>query len=286
VFGRYCFFLLRLILALLSVSLVHAMAAGAEATDQSPRRIVSLGPTITEKLYLLGAQDELVGVTTYCERPPEARAKEKIGNVTQVNIEKVVQLKPDLVLATPLTGERTAERLKHLGLRVVVFKDPNSFAEMNQQFLELGRIVGRAKQASEIVRASEQKVERIKSRVKGLPRPKVFVQIGARPLFTATKDSFLNDFIEFAGGTNIAAGAKTGLYSREEVLWQDPDVIIVVTMGLAAENEKKGWRRFKSISAVKHDRIVKMDPYKTCSPTPETFVEALEEMAKALHPGI
>jgi ABC-type Fe3+-hydroxamate transport system substrate-binding protein len=286
VFGRYCFFLLRLILALLSVSLVHAMAAGAGATDQSPRRIVSLGPTITEKLYLLGAQDELVGVTTYCERPPEARAKEKIGNVTQVNIEKVVQLKPDLVLATPLTGERTAERLKHLGLRVVVFKDPNSFAEMNQQFLELGRIVGRAKQASEIVRASEQKVERIKSRVKGLPRPKVFVQIGARPLFTATKDSFLNDFIEFAGGTNIAAGAKTGLYSREEVLWQDPDVIIVVTMGLAAENEKKGWRRFKSISAVKHDRIVKMDPYKTCSPTPETFVEALEEMAKALHPGI
>jgi ABC-type Fe3+-hydroxamate transport system substrate-binding protein len=286
VFGRYCFFLLRLILALLSVSLVHAMAAGAEATDQSPRRIVSLGPTITEKLYLLGAQDELVGVTTYCERPPEARAKEKIGNVTQVNIEKVVQLKPDLVLATPLTGERTAERLKHLGLRVVVFKDPNSFAEMNQQFLELGRIVGRAEQANEIVRASEQKVERIKSRVKGLPRPKVFVQIGARPLFTATKDSFLNDFIEFAGGTNIAAGAKTGLYSREEVLWQDPDVIIVVTMGLAAENEKKGWRRFKSISAVKHDRIVKMDPYKTCSPTPETFVEALEEMAKALHPGI
>jgi ABC-type Fe3+-hydroxamate transport system substrate-binding protein len=284
--SRYCFFLLWLILALLSVSLVHAMAAGAEATDQSPRRIVSLGPTITEKLYLLGAQDELVGVTTYCERPPEARAKEKIGNVTQVNIEKVVQLKPDLVLATPLTGERTAERLKHLGLRVVVFKDPNSFAEMNQQFLELGRIVGRAEQANEIVRASEQKVERIKSRVKGLPRPKVFVQIGARPLFTATKDSFLNDFIEFAGGTNIAAGAKTGLYSREEVLWQDPDVIIVVTMGLAAENEKKGWRRFKSISAVKHDRIVKMDPYKTCSPTPETFVEALEEMAKALHPGI
>jgi iron complex transport system substrate-binding protein len=282
---RYRCFLLLPIAALLSVSLAHAIAAGEPASDRSPRRIVSLGPTITEKLYLLGAQDELVGVTTYCERPPEARAKEKIGNVTQVNIEKVVELKPDLVLATPLTGPRTVERLKHLGIRVTVFKDPNSFTEMNQQFLELGRIVGRGERASEIVGVCGQEVERTRNRVKGLPRPKVFVQIGARPLFTATKHSFLNDFIEFAGGANIAAGAKTGLYSREEVLWQDPDVIIVVTMGLAAENEKAGWRRFKTINAVKHDRIFTMDSYKTCSPTPRTFVEALETMVKAMHPG-
>jgi iron complex transport system substrate-binding protein len=281
-----CLFLLRLILVLLSILPVCANIVGADAADQPPHRIVSLGPAITEKLYLLGVQDELVGVTTYCTRPPEARAKEKIGNVTQVNIEKVVQLKPDLVLATPLTGPRSVERLKHLGLRVIVFKDPDSFAEMNQQFLELGRIVGREERANEIVQASEQKVEGIRNRVKGLSRPKVFVQIGARPLFTATKRSFLHDFIEFAGGTNIAVGAKTGLYSREEVLWQDPDVIIVVTMGITAQNEKKGWQKFKSISAVKHDGIVIMDPYKTCSPTPETFVEALENMAKALHPGI
>ena len=278
-----CLFSFRLILVLLSILALHAKLA--DATDP-PRRIVSLGPTITEKLYLLEAQDELVGVTTYCERPPEARAKEKIGNVTQVNIEKVVQLNSDLVLATSLTGSRSVERLKHLGLRVVVFKEPSSFAEMNQQFLELGRIVGREERAEEVVRASEQNVERIRNWVKGLPRPKVFVQIGARPLFTATEHSFLNDFIEFAGGANIAAGAKTGLYSREAVLWQNPDVIIVVTMGITSQNEKKAWQKFKSISAVKHDRIVIMDPYKTCSPTPETFVEALEEMVKALHPGI
>jgi len=286
VLTKYRCFLLWPIVALLSVSFVRAMAAGADAADQSPHRIVSFGPTITEKLYLLGVQDELVGVTTYCERPPEARAKEKIGNVTQVNIEKVVQLKPDLVLATPLTGPRTVERLKHLGIRVIVFKDPNSFTEMNEQFLELGRIVDREKRANEIVGVSEQKVERIMNRVKGLPRPKVFVQIGARPLFTATRHSFLNDFIEFAGGTNIAAGAKTGFYSREEVLWQDPDIIIVVTMGLAAENEKMGWRRFKTINAVKNNRIFTMDSYKTCSPTPRTFVEALEGMVKVLHSGI
>jgi len=279
-----CLFSLRLILVIFSILPVCAKVG--DATDQPPRRIVSLGPTITEKLYLLGVQDELVGVTTYCERPPEARAKEKIGNVTQVNIEKVVELKPDLVLATSLTGSRSVERLEHLGLRVILFKEPSSFAEMNQQFLQLGRIVGREERAEAIVRDSEQKVERIRNRVKGLSRPKVFVQIGARPLFTATDDSFLHDFIEFAGGINIAAGAKTGLYSREAVLWRDPDVIIVVTMGITAQNEKKGWQKFNSISAVKHDRIVIMDPYRTCSPTPETFVEALEEMAKALHPGI
>jgi iron complex transport system substrate-binding protein len=125
----------------------------------------------------------------------------------------------------------------------------------------------------------------IKKRVEGLPRPKVFMQLGAKPLFAATKDSFVNDFIELAGGTNIAREAKTGLVSREEVLRQDPDIIIIVGMDAAAGNEKEGWRKFHALKAVRNDKIFVMDPYRICSPTPRTFVDALEEMVKALHPG-
>ena len=251
----------------------------------SPRRIISLGPTITEKLYLLGAQDRLVGVTTYCERPPEALAKEKVGNVTQVNIEKIVELKPDLVIATSLTERRAVLGLKRLGIRVIVFNEPGSYEEMNRQFLELGRIVGRERQAEGIIKAAERRVDVIKKRVEGLPRPKVFIQLGAKPLFAATKDSFVNDFIELAGGTNIAREAKTGFYSREEVLRQDPDIIIIVLMDAATGNEKKGWQKFHALKAVRNDKIFVMDPYRICSPTPRTFVDALEEMVKALHPG-
>jgi iron complex transport system substrate-binding protein len=276
-----------LLASLLSAGVFPALPAGqpGDAAGLSPRRLISLGPTITEKLYLLGVQDRLVGVTTYCERPPEALAKEKIGNVTQVNIEKIVELKPDLVFATSLTERKAIESLKRLGIGVIVFNEPRSYAETNRQFLELGRIVGRERKAEEIVRVEDRRVDAIKQRIKGLSRPKVFVQLGAKPLFAATKDSFVNDFIEFAGGTNIAREAKSGFYSREEVLRQDPDIIIIVGMDAAAGNEKKEWQKFHSLRAVKNDKIFIMDPYRVCSPTPRTFVDALEEMVKALHPG-
>ncbi len=254
------------------------------AQEKLPERIVSLGPAITEKLFLLGAGDRIVGVTTYCERPAEARKKEKVGSVTHASIEKIVELKPDLVLATSLTERRAVARLKHLGLNVRVYKEPSSFDDMNRQFVELGRIVGKERQAEAIVAASVRDVEAVKKRVAGLARPKVFIEIGAKPLFTATKNSFMNDFIEFGGGANIAREAKSGFYSTEEVLKQDPDVIIIVTMGMPGENERKRWRSFPAISAVKHGRIFLMDSYSTCSPTPATFVQALEQITAMLHP--
>ena len=283
-YTKSIFLLVSLLVA--GILQAHAAAGPANAAGLSPRRIISLGPTITEKLYLLGAQDRVVGVTTYCERPPDALAKEKVGNVTQVNIEKIVELKPDLVIATSLTERRAVLGLKRLGIKVIVFNEPGSYEEMNRQFLELGRIVGREREAEGIVRAAERRVDVIKKRVEGLPRPKVFIQLGAKPLFAATKDSFVNDFIELAGGTNIAREAKTGFYSREEVLRQDPDIIIIVLMGAATGNEKKGWQKFHALRAVRNDKIFIMDPYRVCSPTPRTFVDALEEMVKALHPGV
>jgi iron complex transport system substrate-binding protein len=258
----------------------------ATAEKKLPVRIVSLGPAMTEKLFLLGAGDRVVGVTTYCERPPEARMKERIGSVTQPTIEKIVQMKPDLVLATSLTEPRAVARLKRLGLDVRVYREPASFDDMNRQFIELGRIVGKEKQAEEITAASVAGVEALKKRVAGMARPKVFIEIGARPLFTATRKSFMNDFIEFAGGLNIAREAASGFFSTEEVLKADPDVIIIVTMGMAGEAERKRWRSFPALSAVKRDRIFLMDSYSTCSPTPVTFVRALEVIAAMLHPDI
>jgi iron complex transport system substrate-binding protein len=265
--------------------LVYLPVAGfAAAEGKLPERIVSLGPAITEKLFLLGAADRLVGVTTYCQRPPEARRKEKIGSVTHASIEKIVQLKPDLVLATSLTEARAIARLKHLGLDVRVYEQPASFDDMNRQFIELGCVVGKKKEAEEIVAASVRAVEAVKKRVAGLVRPKVFIEVGAKPLFTVPKDSFMNDFIEFGGGVNIAREAPSGFFSTEEVLKQDPDVIIIVTMGITGEIERRRWRSFPVLSAVKHDRIFLMDSYSTCSPTPVTFVQALEQITAMLHP--
>lgn len=256
------------------------------AEDNYPKRIISLGPSVTETLYLLQVQDKVVGVTSYCLKPPEAQEKEKIGTVIDVNLEKVVSLKPDLVIATSLTDPRVIEKLKSLKINVVSFSQPGNFTEICSQFMELAELVGKEKEAVRIIATAKEKVDYIKDRVNGLQKPRVFVQVGAKPLFTVAGNSFVNDFIEFAGGINIAKDAKAGLYSREEVLRKNPDAILIVTMGIAGEKEKEIWAKYKTLNAVKNNRIHIIDSSKLCSPTPLSFAQFLEEIAHILHPQI
>jgi iron complex transport system substrate-binding protein len=257
-----------------------------EPQENYPQRIISLGPSITEELYLLGVGDKIVGVTTYCDWPPQAQRIEKIGTAIEVNLEKVISLRPDLVLATSLTNPKAKEKLKNLGIKVITFPSPKNFCEICKQFLELGRIVGKEKEAEKIVCQAKKAVSSIKEKVKELPRPKVLVQVGAKPLWVAPKDSFINDFIEIAGGINVGPSGKSGLYSREEVLKRNPDVIIITTMGIVGKEEKKIWQKYKTINAVRNNRIYIVDSDKLCSPTPVSFVETLEEMVNILHPHI
>jgi iron complex transport system substrate-binding protein len=286
--GRKCFYSinLRVRLWLIALWLFVGFCTTLHATSQDsyPHRIISLGPTITEKLFMLGVEDRVVGVTIYCRRPPEAALKEKVGNVTHVSVEKIIRLKPDLVLATALTDSHLVKKLRQAHIRTEVFPEPKSFEEMNRQFIDLGKIVGKDQEAREIVALAENKVRAVSHRVAGQRRPKVFCQIGANPLFAAVGNTLLNDFIEHAKGVNIAREARVGFYNREEVVRQNPDVIIIVTMGMAAENEKRSWQKFKGVNAVRNGRVFVVDAYRTCSPTPLSFADALAEIAAALHP--
>jgi len=261
---------------------LHGICAYSQ--ENYPQRIISLSPTVTEELYVLGVQDKLVGCTVYCQKPPEAEKKEKVGTVMEVNLEKIVDLRPDLVLATSLVKPEAKEKLRTLGIKVITFPAAKSFNQMCEQLLELGRIVGKEKKAQEFVAKAEDKTDVIKREIRNLPKPKVFAQIGAKPLFAATRDYFVNDFIEFAGGINIARDLNSGFYSREKVLKADPDVILVVTMGIVGEQEKKIWEKYDCLKAVKNKRIHIFDSRKLCSPTPVSFVDTLEEVVKILHP--
>jgi ABC-type Fe3+-hydroxamate transport system substrate-binding protein len=251
-----------------------------------PRRIVSLAPALTESLYLLGIGDRIKGCTTYCIKPEEAKHKEKVGTLVEINVEKVLLLKPDLVLAMQFADRKAVEKLKNLGIRVELFPSPRNFEHLCQSFLRLGRMVGREEKAKEIVDKAKKEAAFVRRKVEGEKKIKMFWQLGAKPLFSATKGYFTNDYIEYAGGINIAADAKSGIYSREEVLKRNPDVIVIVTMGIVGEREKKTWQNYSSINAVKYNRIYVVDSYKYCSPTPIGFVEALKELVVQLHPSI
>ena len=250
-----------------------------------PQRIISLVPSITEEIYLLNAEDKLIGNTVYCIRPEGAKKKEKVGTIININLEKIVQLEPDLVLASSLTAPGAKEKLKGLGIKVVTFRQPKNFSELSRQFLELARLTGRQKEAGKIVGMVRRKANLLKEKAGGLRKPKVFIQIGANPLFTANKDSFLNDLIELAGGINIARDVEIGFYSREEVLKRNPDVIIITAMGIG-EREKENWQKYNTLNAVRNNRIYLVDSCKFCSPTPVSFVEMLEDVVEILHPEI
>ncbi|RTZ96465.1 MAG: ABC transporter substrate-binding protein [Deltaproteobacteria bacterium] len=275
-------------LTLLFLLAVVPIARGNDKTTY-PQRIISLGPINTENIYLLGAEDHLIADTIYCVNPPAARKKEKIGTLLQVNVEKIIGLNPDLVLATSLTRPRQVAQLRRLGISVVQFKQPAGFDDIAVQFVELGRLTGREKRARQIVVKARRAIDYIRQKTIRLPKRKVFLQVGTRPLFSSVATSFTNEFITLGGGENIAKGSLEGVYSREKVIAQNPDLIIIAIMGtegIAGKKEKQKWMRYPSITAVKNENIHIIDPDLVCSPTPLSFVEALRTITSLIHPEI
>ncbi|MCX5813354.1 MAG: helical backbone metal receptor [Proteobacteria bacterium] len=259
--------------------------AGEPTAKPTPyQRIISLSPAITEALYLLGVEDRIIGVTTYCQKPPDAAKKEKIGTILEINTEKVISLKPDLVIGTGLTNSKDTKKLKNLGINVVTFDISKDFDWLCHIFIELGKLVGKEEQARTMIAESKKRIVKTQKKVEGLSRKKVFVQLGSKPLFAVTRDYFINDLIEFAGGVNIFKDAQSGLVSREEVVRRNPDIVIITTMGITGEKEQKTWQQYRTINAVKNKNIYLVDSDRMCSPTPVSFVELLEDIVKILHP--
>ncbi|MGA1825124.1 MAG: ABC transporter substrate-binding protein [bacterium] len=275
---------LLFLVSCISVYVLFSTHAFASLEKEYPQRIISLSPDITEELYLLGAESKLVGCTVYCQRPPEAKKKEKVGTILEVSVEKILALKPDLVLAVSLTSPILREKLTNLGMRVVTFPSPKNFQEICEQFLELGRMIGKVQKAEEIIRPISKKIDSIINQVKSLRKPRVFVQIGTKPLATINKDSFINDFIEKAGGINSTKDLNNILYSRERIIKDNPEVIIVASMGINGKQEIERWKKFNTLQAVRNDRIYSVDSELLCSPTPVSFAETLEKIVTLLHP--
>lgn len=271
---------------LLLLVLVSPLMAGAK---EYPQRIVSLGPLNTENIFLLGAGDRLVANTRFCVRPEAAKQKEKIGSVMLISVEKIIILQPDLILATALTNLRQIEQLRRAGIKVVQFKQPASFADICNQFIKLGYLLGRDKLAKQIIRQTQDEVKAIQKQVSHLPEQRVFLQVGRRPLFSSVKNSFTHDYIVLANGFNIAENQSTGAMRYEQVVAKNPDVIIIAMMGsetgMAAE-EKKNWQSFQVIEAVRNNRVHTINPNLALSPSPASFVQALRIIAELIHPKI
>jgi iron complex transport system substrate-binding protein len=148
----------------------------------------------------------------------------------------------------------------------------------------LGEAVDKKKLAEELIVDARNRISTIKQKVPAKsPKQKIFMQIGANPLFAVVPNTFMNDFINFSGTENIASGLSVGSINRETVLVRNPDIIVVVLMGLIGEEEKERWESYQNLSAVKKGQVFIVDADRTCSPTPLSFVEALDELISLIY---
>jgi len=252
-----------------------------------PKRIVSLAPNITEILFSLGLDEEIVGVSIHCNFPEKAKSRVRVGSYISLDFERITSLKPDLIIATGAGNTRKmVDRLEKLGfMTYVIF--PKNFNDILQSIADIGQIVNREKETRGIIGGMRKRSQRVIELTKDLPRPKVFVQIGDAPVVTVGKGSFADDLIRLAGGENIA-GKEKEVYPRfgmEEILKRSPEVIVISSMNPKGDYQKtlQEWTRWKTIPAVKNGRIYLIDSDLIDRPSPR-IIDGLEELARVLHP--
>ncbi|HEX7416059.1 MAG TPA: cobalamin-binding protein, partial [Smithellaceae bacterium] len=256
---------------------------------RSPQRIVSLAPGITETLYALNLDDKIVGVTTFCNWPPQARQKPRIGGFTNPSIEKIVSLKPDLIIATA-DGNRkdTVRQLERIGLPVYV-TNPSDTDGILKSILHIGEITNREKDAGKLVEKLQKRLNNITAQIRHKSKPRVFFQIGLEPVITAGKGTLINEVIERAGGINVAGldTARYPRYSAEGIMAGSPDIILFAPMARDKEFAagKSYWQKLGGIPAVDNNRIYPIDTDLISRASPR-IVDAIEKMALIFHPGI
>ncbi|MDY0041020.1 MAG: cobalamin-binding protein [Desulforhabdus sp.] len=283
--------LLSCIVILLTFSMNSQAASDGpeEKGAYVPERIVSLAPDITEILFALGLDEEIAGVTEFSSYPEAAQRKPKVGSYINLSIERIVILKPDLVIGTANGNKRdTINQLARIGIPVHII-NPAAFEDLFHTILEVGKITGRSSQAHRIVDDLCRRVDYIRCMMKSAKRPRVFFQIGIHPIITVGNKTIHHSLIEIAGGLNVM-GETEILYPKvniEQIIASAPDVILVSSMKRGGDFEavKKEWKRWKEIPAVKNDKIFIVDSDLTDRFSPR-IVEGLERIAALLHPEI
>ena len=259
----------------------------AVTVPKRPERVVSIGPSITEFLFALGAGPRVVGTDDFSDEPAAAKTLEKVGGI-KVNFEKVVALRPDLVLSVKFS-DGTIEKLTSAGLLVVVV-DPQTASDVARTATLLGRAVGAEGDA--LARDIQKKVDDVRAKTAAATsKPRVYHEIDASDptkIFTVGPGSYIDDLITIAGGANIAAKAANAYpqLSAEEILRADPEVIVLAAADYSAKPEevaaRAGW---SAITAVKNKRFGSIAPNLINRPGPRVG-DAAEAYARIVHPEL
>ncbi len=270
---------------------VAAEAPGA------PRRIVSLAPSLTETLFAIGAGDRVVGVTRYCAHPHEVASLPRVGGHLDPNLEAVVALEPDLVVAIPSSAD-IARRVESLGIPVLLL-DQGSVAAILESVSVLAGRCGVSARGAELRAEMERRLDRVRSRIAGAPRPRVVVVVGHQSgggevgaVWAAGRDTFYDEVLEIAGGDNVVDVRKVRFpeLSREGLAALDPEVVLDVmaeaeVVAADLDRLRRSWRRLTELQAVRRGRVHLLVGGHLVVPGPRLPL-MVESIARTLHPGL
>ena len=248
-------------------------------------RIVSLAPNLTEIVFAIGGGNRLVGRTSYCDFPPEAKSVAEVGDTLHPSLERIIALKPQVVLVSTASQlEVFTKQLQDHDISVFV-TDPQDLEGVFRSIERIGEILGLTEKAKQTVELLRQRVEAVEQKVKGFERVRVFYQLSGEPLYTIGKESFVNDLIQRAGAVSVTADVPGAWpkYSAEAARATKPDAIILPTGGSMGETNASVAEPLKRSPAVIQGRVYKINDDHLVRPGPRA-IDGLEEMARALHP--
>ncbi|RHW62243.1 ABC transporter substrate-binding protein [Clostridium botulinum] len=253
------------------------------AFEKAPERIVSLSPGATETIYALNKENTLVGRSDFDDYPTAVSKIKSVGGVKDPSIEKITELKPDLVIGGAHFSKDTVKKLEDLGIKVAVLYGAEDLDGAYKNIMDISTILGVTEKGQTIVDGMKKKVKSVENKVKSLNKSKIYYMVDfGKADFSAGGDTFIGKMIEKAGGDNIAKDTKGWNYSFEKIVENKPEMIILSDKF----NTKKNFLtadKYKELPASKANKVYEIDDNMLLRQGPRQ-ADGLEALAKIIHP--
>lgn len=279
-------------LSIILSALILIILSNISYSENFPKRIVSLSPSITEILYGLGAWENVVGVTIYSDFPPEAKNLPKVGGWVNPNLEAILALKPDLVIMIEDQDRIFGDKIGKIGLKTLAVESNNTIKDISNSISKIGKTLGKEKEAHKVIEILNSNLEQIRNKTNNANPKRVLFIVGRNPgtledIYVIGSRNFIDEIITLSGGENVVSADRFSIkISKEAILSLNPEVIIEVNHENINKNEAlKIWDGLKEVSAVKNKEFYIIADTTLLHPS-QRISEGARILAEILHPEV
>lgn len=284
---------LAILFVLLLAASVFAQSVTEVSSNEDDLRIVSLAPNVTEIIYALGSGDQLVGRTDYCNYPEEALAITSIGTLWEPNLEAILSLDADIAIASSIVDPSFIDSLKAAGIEAYQFYEEESLDGTYALIEKVAACIGKEAEAAEIVKSMKDRIAAVQAKVSTIPADQrkscvYMIGYGEWGDYAATGETYLNDVIEVAGGINAAASGSFWSITKELLIAEDPNVILLGAYSYSDPNDVKHFTElapYSELTASKTGNVLTINGDAAERQGVRT-ADCVEEIAKALYPEL